>query len=286
MKSTSLLLTILATSIFFFSCKREDQPLEKPLKIGRQLALPEGSFVRIDNANNTIHFKLAEGYVFIGENSKGELSRVYNEGTLTCKCSAPTKGGCSPFVANGPKGEITGCSMNNCISCTGTISASRTAATEEIKLEKLHIVDEGNPIKFITDLAIFDSLQSPTLKIMESDFVKTEVGRFSKTLQENNLSALKTIKDINKLNEIGYVLAPVDFYGYKIYVPVDQSKKLIVTNPIVNEVVAKLYNNEGEFSCKCNTTQSGCTLHQKNVLIGGAVWCEADQCASCSLIKK
>lgn len=62
---------------------------------------------------------------------------------------------------------------------------------------------------------------------------------------------------------------------------------MLSTNLDVNEVMAKyLADDGGKYSCKCNTDESGCILQKQSALIGGAVWCEAGNCGSCTLTTK
>lgn len=285
MKNSILFLFLLIISTFITSCNYDDkfESVDKSFDVNQQFTLPSGSKFLIDKAANTVRFELAPGYALMGETSEGYLSKMYDGGTLTCNCSSPSNAGCSPFVATGPKGEITGCSMNNCTSCTGKISASKDGVSQEMLLEKTQIIETETPVSFVTETSEYDKLRNPTSKIMNSEFAKKELKNFLRGFQTNNAELLQKITDIDQLENIGYILTPLNFYGYKIFVPIDKTLNLTATNMAVNEVIAKLYDGGGKYSCKCNTDEGGCVLTKQSVIIGGAVWCEAGSCGSCSM---
>mgnify|MGYP003592025815 CR=1 FL=1 len=287
MKKQILFILFSIILLTFSSCNNREFTTDKDYKINDQLVVPKGSVLKINNTNNSVDFTLPKGYVLIGETTSGQLSRLYEGGTLTCACSSPSNGGCSPFVAQGPKGEITGCSMSNCNSCTGTVKGKglTEGRVETLYLSKINIVKSNDAINFVVDLKEFESLKNPTSEIMNSEFATKTISEFIRGFQSQNLDALAKTTDVNKLKDIGYTLAPVNFYGYRIYLPVDKSLKLNVANPMINEVIAKYLDDDSGsgYSCKCNTNEGGCVLKSKNVLIGSATWCEAGNCGSCTM---
>jgi hypothetical protein len=270
------------------SCDNEAFKTEKDYKINEQLVIPQGSLLKINKESNSVDFLLPKGYVLIGETTDGQLSRLYAGGTLTCTCTSPSNGGCSPFVAEGPKGEITGCSMSNCSSCTGTVKGLSVNGTETLYLNKINIVKSDDAINFVVDLKEFESLKNPTSEIMNTEFTTKIISEFLKGFQSQNKEQLARITNINELKDIGYKLVPVNFYGYRIYLPVDKSLKLNVVNPMVNEVIAKYLDNEdGSYSCNCNTNEGGCVLKTRSIpFLGSATWCEAGNCGSCTITSK
>ncbi|MGC4130348.1 MAG: hypothetical protein QM564_12520 [Bergeyella sp.] len=293
MKKQILFLILCVLLLTLFSCNDGEFTTEKDYNINDQLVVPKGSTLKIDKTANSVDFKLPKGYVLIGETTDGQLSRLYEGGTLTCTCTSPSNGGCSPFVAQGPNGEITGCAMSNCTSCTGTVKGNVLSEgggegdgeTEILYLNKINVVKADDAINFVVDIKEFESLKNPTSEIMNSEFATKTISEFLKGFQSQNKEQLARTTDINRLKEIGYILVPVNFYGYRIYLPVDKSLKLNVANPMVNDVIAKyLDDGGGSYSCKCNTNEGGCVLKTKSIpLLGSATWCEAGKCGSCTM---
>lgn len=261
--------------------KEQDVEINQDYSLTKTVTIPKGTFISFNKKRQTYHVKLPEEYAFVAENPDGSLSNLFTEGDLTCTCTSPSNGGCSPFVANGPKGEIIGCSMNNCTSCIGKLT---TVRGEEFDINRVNILDKENPIQFILTLDEYRQLREPNAKIFEIKAFVTNMQNFISGFQSEHLDELRAMKDINYLKDIDYILAPINFYGYRMYLPVDKSLKLNVINPLINELV-NFYEDEGTYGCRCESNEKGCKLKTKFIpLIGSAVWCEAGSCGSCTLV--
>jgi hypothetical protein len=283
MSNKYILISGLAVILSLVNCGKKDTfKIDSDYNLNKSVTIPRGTIINFNRQGQTIQIKLPEEYAFVAETPDGNLSDLFIEGSLTCTCNSPTNGGCSPFVANGPKGEIMGCSMNNCNNCTGKIS---TVKGESYDVSKVNIIEKDNPIQFILTLAEYQQLREPNDKIFEANKNICKIQGFISGFQSEHLEELRATKDINHLKEIGYLLAPINFYGYRVYLPIDRSLKLNATNPLINELVA-LYEEEiGKYSCRCETNERGCNLKTKSILfVGSAVWCESGSCGSCALI--
>lgn len=273
-----------------YSCYHRGFSAGKDYMVNEQLLIPKGSIFKFDKVNNRVDFTLPKGYALIGETVEGKLSGLYESGALTCDCTAPSGGGCSPFKAQGPKGIAMGCSVDKCNSCIGTIQGKGVTVdkVEVLHLDKINIVKTDDIINFVVDLKEFESLKNPTSEIMNSEFAIKTISEFIEGFQRDNMDLLAKTTDVNKLKDIGYILVPINFCGYRIYLPVDTSLGLLSANPLINQVISKYLDYDGVngYSCVCNTKRAGCVLKSNNAIIGSVTWCEAGKCNSCTLISK
>lgn len=277
-----LILGVMAQLVAFSCSKGNSLKLDSNYLLSRGVTIPKGTLIHHNRKSNSYKIKLPEEYAFIAETEDGSLSKLYEEGELTCICNSPSNGGCSPFVVNGPKGEILGCSMNNCNSCNGKIS---TVKGESFDINKVNIIEKNNPIQFIVSLDEYRSLREANERIIEAKTSILKMQEFIRGFQSEHLEELHSLKNIDQLKSIGYILAPINFYGYRIYLPIDKSLKLNATNPLINELVALYEEDNGKYACRCETNEKGCMLKTKSIpLVGSAVWCESGSCGSCTLI--
>lgn len=283
MKNLIILTTAVSLVLSLGECnKTESVTISNAYAVSKTVTLPKGTITNYNQRSQTYHFRLPEAYAIVAENSDGSLSNLFTEGDLTCTCISPSNAGCSPFIANSPKGEIIGCSMNNCNTCMGKIS---NAKGESFDINKVNIIEKDNPIQFVLTLEEYRELQEPNAKIFDSKSSISRIQEFIAGFQSEHLTELREMTDIDHLKDIGYILAPVNFYGYRIYLPVDKSLKLNSTNPVINDLVALYNEGGGKYGCRCETNERGCRLKTKSLpLIGCATWCESGSCGSCTLV--
>jgi hypothetical protein len=253
------------------------------IKFENAFDLPIGSSVIFDEAKEIFTFELQEDYLLVGIDESGYL-KVGNSGTVNCKCIKGS--GCNPFVAEPPVGgsQAVGCTSTACEVCTMKTSVS--FMEHLIEISKPGIIDKTEKIHFITEKEELLSLNNPNEKMFEDSWFMEEIINFVKGYQVNNIEEMKNAKNIEELENLGYINMPVSVYGYLIYLPIE--KDLIMSSNLgfnsALKYMMQLADDVGRSTCACESGSSGCTKKTKNTVIcGSVVYCEAGACKNCTL---
>jgi hypothetical protein len=240
------------------------------------IPFPEGSRAFYDGKDKT-RIVLPEGYYFAMRSTTDEfLEPADGDGEAGVTCTCTSGSGCSPVKAKGKYYCVLGESCNSCDKKTSRISG-----------DAVQIVGVYNPSLGITLL---------TRNKNEADGLKAAFMSTANDLLGNAYPTLFRIKGVKEeLQQLynfiygtaipafitensavlppGYRYAAISIYGNLAAIPIPES---------MAERDFYLLDGDGGTACRCNDVPAagGC---KKNSLLG-AVFCDAGNCKSCSLL--
>lgn len=279
--------------------------LAAPQSLPDGTVLPKGTVLseaRDASGRPFVHFALPEGYKLVSASRSGTGDvQLFDGGGLTCTCDEGS--GCSPFVAQGPRGEVTGCALSSgCTRCTAEVAASMAGATGEIILgsdQEVDILHVAAGVSFITDPEELEALSCPRGVVLRHDGFTQGVAKFLDGFQIADRDAARRATSRAELPD-GYTMMFINAYGKAMRVPIQRGvtiSEVVARNtfllrggntgePTVSARVAASGDagTDGATTCTCLSGSSGCEYKRQRAWpLGYAEWCEAGGCTSCRI---
>lgn len=216
------------------------------------IPFPEGT--SFDIIGSELHFKLPASYYIVGIDAHGNYHKTPNEPTGSVTCYCPEGKGCHPGKFGGKYG---------CLILGGCGSCERTDATL-------------NGLSFpLIDFAIFNA----DFDLFVENFEEIE----GKYLMPNSLLDYKEIKDLVKELQSNFITSQtnkktivfINAFGYilPLEIPADMDNTSLRVKGNSSGVVS--------IRCDCNDKQEDAKCPRKQKM--GISYCNADNCASCTL---
>lgn len=261
---------------------------EQTLSTGGFL-FPEGTSVSLagDKGRERIHFELPEGHYMVGRVEAsfsklgGEVLKVPG-GDITCRCPEGS-GGCTPFHAQGPDGEIWGCVLDgNCSECVGARSRMMPVEGEWVRVpfEETAIVDLAAGISTVVTKEQEAGLRCASAVLFEDPEVQAGLERYLKKHRTRDVEQLLAAQSRDELPE-SYQMVPLNVYGNLVWVPIERGTSF---SAWMSELVWEAAETPGGGSCSCSEGGGSCTHQRRSVpFLGYAEWCESNGCSACTL---
>lgn len=300
MKRFVLTLMIGISTLVLYACEGsliDADPVPELSIAGEQTAssggflFPAGTSVSLQTdevGTKRIHFELPEDYYMVGRVDAsfaelgGEVLKA-ESGDITCRCTEGS-GGCTPFHAQGPGGEIWGCALDGgCAECVGSRSRVMEIEGREVRVpfEETAIVNLEVGIRVVTGHDELEELRCASSVLFEDPEVLAHLQRFAGQFQIDNVEEARTAATRAALPE-NYLMAPLNVYGNLVWVPVQRGASLSVT---LSQVVWEAERTiGGGGSCSCSEGSGDCTYYRESIpFVGYAEWCGSDGCVACTL---